>query len=342
MRCKYPVKTRKGDKLQEFPCGQCMPCRITRRQEWTYRILLEMRETPYTYFVTLTYNDENLPSPFVRLSPDLRPLVDKRSGRFKYSGSLDDKAITTFMKRLRARIKYENSIDKIRFFGVGEYGDLEGRPHYHLIIFSPIELIKAGDNIGKAGDTIFHKTWNNSGDPIGHVDINIIPSMDDGIRIARYCASYTVKKLTTDKAIHSSIYKGRPPEFSRMSRRPGIGMDADAIYNLVDSLFDKDLLPEYVDPDAKDVVRIGDFHMARMNGKKWPLARPVKDKLVKLLGGDKREDAQKALQHHLKTEMKMWRRSNKAYEQEEEKKQEESKNLAERFAKINRQAHKVF
>lgn len=91
-----------------FGCGQCLACRINRRNKWTGRLLLERALHKDALFVTLTYANEHLPSP---------PSVSKTH-------------LQAFMKRLR-----KNSGKEIRFYACGEYGDEKGRPHYHLILF---------------------------------------------------------------------------------------------------------------------------------------------------------------------------------------------------------------
>ena len=84
MKCLSMVRTsdKKTGGWLDYPCGQCIACRLRKRQEWTFRILLEMRSYQYSYFVTLTYNDEVIPE----------------------KGSLRKKDLQLFLKRLR--IKY--------------------------------------------------------------------------------------------------------------------------------------------------------------------------------------------------------------------------------------------
>lgn len=92
------------------PCGQCMPCRINLKRMWTGRILLEQAHTPNdSSFVTLTYDEDNL--------PDNRTLVKKDA--------------QMFMDRLRKR----TGVGRVRYFLVGEYGDKTWRPHYHVALF---------------------------------------------------------------------------------------------------------------------------------------------------------------------------------------------------------------
>lgn len=105
MLCKKPYSFG----VMAFGCGQCMPCRINRSRAWVGRILLESYQYPASAFVTLTYNDEEVPK----------------------DGCLSKRALQLFFKLLRQEIAPR----KIRYYAVGEYGSLYGRPHYHAIVF---------------------------------------------------------------------------------------------------------------------------------------------------------------------------------------------------------------
>ena len=110
MSCTHPVYLKEQDII--VPCGKCFYCRRKYILMWSLRLTHEL----ITYenkavFVTLTYNDENLP-------PDK---------------SVNVRDIQLFIKRLR---KYYSGI-KIKYFCVSEYGSEKRtlRPHYHLIIY---------------------------------------------------------------------------------------------------------------------------------------------------------------------------------------------------------------
>lgn len=122
--------------------------------------------------------------------------------------------LASCMHRLRT-IASREGLPAVRFFGVGEYGDRFGRPHYHVITFgfglehAPLldrawsfPDAREGPGIGSPGTTDHH-----------------LLSPD----LATYIAGYTTKKLTKKEALGLN---GRAPEFSLMSRRPGIGVPA--------------------------------------------------------------------------------------------------------------------
>ena len=56
------------------PCRMCMNCRVNYTQEWKNRLIAEAQQWPENYFVTLTYNDDSLPS---------EPVVDPKTGEVK-------------------------------------------------------------------------------------------------------------------------------------------------------------------------------------------------------------------------------------------------------------------
>ena len=114
-------------------------------------------------------------------------------------GTLIKKDLQDFFKRLRKRV------GKFRYYAVGEYGEKYCRPHFHYISF--------GVPFNKLNRAV-REAW-----LFGFTRIDRF-----NIATARYVARYVTKKLTGDKA---SLYqrKGIIPEFSLMSRRPGIGLD---------------------------------------------------------------------------------------------------------------------
>lgn len=174
------------------PCGHCMPCRVNRRRLWTHRILLESMLHGDNCFLTLTYDDNHLPSGGALVPPD----------------------VLFFIKRLRTAYK-DLYGKRFRYFLVGEYGDESERPHYHLILFGFPTCA-----YGKSRYSMYQKCcpfcdlvrdkWGK-----GMVDLQAVE-----MGSIRYVAGYCIKKMTAkdDKRLN-----GRHPEFARMSRKPGIG-----------------------------------------------------------------------------------------------------------------------
>jgi hypothetical protein len=179
MKCLYPVDKKRvinGSTMDyQHRCGQCINCRITRRKEWTCRILLEAKHhLNKNSFITLTYDEENLP----------------------YEGVTKDES-QRFIKRLRRKFS-----TRFRYFIVGEYGDIGGRPHYHAVLFGlpPVDYVY--DRINEA--------WGK-----GIIDVTELNQ-----NRAQYVAGYVTKKYTAT----TGAPQGCGKEFSLMSRNPGIGL----------------------------------------------------------------------------------------------------------------------
>lgn len=174
----------------QLPCGQCIGCRIDRSREWAVRCLHEAKSHDENAFLTLTYNDENLPS----------------------DGSLHYEHFQLFMKRLRYHV------GPVRFFMAGEYGDENQRPHYHALIFGygfpdKKEWSKSPSGCMLYRSALLEKLWEYGLSSIGEV------TRESAGYVARYC----LKKVTGDLA--EAHYKGRTPEFAHMSVKPGIGAE---------------------------------------------------------------------------------------------------------------------
>jgi len=160
-----------------------------------------------SFFLTLTYTDEKLPNSI-------------GSGTGPGLATLRPKDLQDWLKRFRRAIEPL----KIRYFGVGEYGDVSFRPHYHVVVFgypgcSRVRTVRAlGTNKPDATACcrtcqLVYETW-------GH---GLIEVASLSVKSAAYISQYTVKKMT---AKDDPRLKGRFPEFARMSLKPGIGHDS--------------------------------------------------------------------------------------------------------------------
>lgn len=179
------------------PCGCCDECLNDRARQWAYRILVEAAQYKHNYFITLTYNDEHLPSNKMLVKDE----------------------ISRFNKKLKTYLDRKGFNSDFRFYGIGEYGTRSGRAHYHEILFNceipDLEFYKKSEN----GDLYYNSEFLNSVWAKGYV---VVAQVDIGSAcyVARYCDK---KKLLTKKEKEDLYSKGVVPEFSVMSRRPGIG-----------------------------------------------------------------------------------------------------------------------
>lgn len=223
-----------------FGCGQCMPCRVNKRRLWSHRLMLEASQHPFSSFVTLTYSDEFLPD------------ADKHP-----AGNLKPKHLQDWLKRLRKQMEPT----RIRYFGVGEYGDKSARAHYHVALFNyqPCLFGQTRPRVGMASGCcsqcqLLATTWRQGLIYCGELNINS----------AQYIAGYVTKKLSSAS---DPRLAGRHPEFARMSLRPGLG--AEAVGNIASVVKEFNLVESQ-----------GDVPSALRHGKRiLPLGRYLRRKL---------------------------------------------------------------
>lgn len=136
--------------------------------------------------------------------------------------SLEYRDFQLFMKRLR-----KHAGVPVRFYMCGEYGDDNGRPHFHSCIFGvdfPDKTAwrQAGDGQGRLyRSRILERLW-----PFGFSTVG-----DLNFRSAGYIARYVMKKVTGDASashyrrvfLETGEIVDCVPEFNHMSLKPGIG-----------------------------------------------------------------------------------------------------------------------
>lgn len=196
-----------GAKEVLLPCGKCIGCRLDYSRDWAQRCVLEAKLYTDNWWTTLTYDDEHLP---------LVDAIDRKTGEIVIAGTLVRKDITDFLKRLRRRWEYQHKHVGIRYYGCGEYGSKNHRPHYHVCLFN-LPLYDGSYWYSKNGFATLKseeltKCWGK-----GLVTVNEI-SWEN----AAYTARYMLKKAKgADRILMEQ--SGVLPEFSVCSRMPGIG-----------------------------------------------------------------------------------------------------------------------
>lgn len=219
----------------QIPCGKCIGCRLEYSRQWANRCMLELQYHESAYFLTLTYNDGNLP---------LRWHVDDKTGEASRVASLVKRDWQLFMKRLRRAFPDQ----QLRFFMSGEYGEQNFRPHFHAIIFGlkipDLRFYKKLDKYDYFTSSSIQKIWdfgaNLSHEPLDNPDQKVYnvdtgkwcvtPLTTRGLVIigevnwdtCAYTARYVMDKLKGPDA-NFYVEQGVEPPFSLMSRRPGIG-----------------------------------------------------------------------------------------------------------------------
>lgn len=150
-------------KALDIPCGHCILCRQEHARQWAVRIVHEAQQWPHSCFITLTYDNDNLP---------------------KY-GSLNYHDLQKFWKRLR------KAHGPMRYFAVGEYGDETQRPHYHACVFGHAftkdrQMIRDFPSLLWT-NPVLQGAWG-----LGHVSVGALT-----FETAQYTASYVLKKLAS-------------------------------------------------------------------------------------------------------------------------------------------------
>lgn len=188
----------------EIPCGKCIGCRLSYAKQWSERCMMELEGHKSSYFVTLTYDDINLP---------MTSFVEPETGVICQINTLVKEDFRNFIKALR-----QATSQKIRYFACGEYGTTTVRPHYHAILFGLelSDLIPFGQN-GR-GDYLYNspllqKVWKK-----GFVVVGSVTKES-----CNYVARYVTKKVDTPN--EAFLERNMTPEFIAMSTHPGIGRD---------------------------------------------------------------------------------------------------------------------
>lgn len=209
MKCKFMKNmtiSHKGAKITgQRRCGQCTACRITRKQEYQLRIILESRLHEHSSFVTLTYNDNYYPE----------------------GGNLSKRDLQLFIKRLRKRLKVP-----IKYFAVGEYGENTHRAHYHLIIFGA-QYQYLEYHVRRAWSEFLDINRAEPDADENYEEMGMIECAQANSARAAYVARYTVKKMTS---MQDERLDGRQPEFQIHSNNLALKY----AHKLADQLVDSD------------------------------------------------------------------------------------------------------
>lgn len=184
-------------------CGQCIGCRARRTRDWAIRCIHEAQMHKRNSFVTLTYADEELP-------PDW---------------SLDRTHFPKFIRKLRKHLAEHRPGEGVRYFHCGEYGEKNFRPHYHAILFGQ-DFSEDRIQYSRGKHPLYisatlDELWGKGFATIGEVTM----------QSASYVAGYIMKKANGEEA--KTRYRRTDgeeswdviPEYTTMSRRPGIGSE---------------------------------------------------------------------------------------------------------------------
>jgi hypothetical protein len=217
----------------QLPCGKCIGCKLAKARSWAVRCCHEAQLFENNMFITLTFNEENMPE----------------------NHSIDKRDLQLFFKKYRKSYKGKQIVinDRgeetrpIRYFACGEYGEQRNRPHYHAIIFNHWFDDAYLWSKSPTGDLLFRsdsleKLW-----PYGYSSIGRVT-----FESAAYVARYQFKKQNKSEGYElvdtetGEIHK-QEKEFCIMSRNPGLG---------------KRWFDQYKKDTEKDFIHLGEKRVA--------------------------------------------------------------------------------
>lgn len=175
----------------KMPCGKCEACRLEHARQRAVRCMHEFKSCGEKgAFLTLTYRD---------VPP---------------GKSYDESDIVLFVKRLRRVLQPLT----IKTFGCAEYGDLGGRPHFHLLVFGfdfPDKVYWRGSSEHGSGFESFRSPMLETLWTLGNSELGSL-TMSSASYVARYTQKKSKKKAQNDLLPEKAVC---------ISRRPGIGRD---------------------------------------------------------------------------------------------------------------------
>lgn len=171
----------------KLPCGYCILCREEQARQQAVRIYHEALHHYDNCFITLTYEEKNIPP----------------------HGGLRYEDLTKFWKRLRKAFPET----PLRYYAVGEYGDKSLRPHYHACIFGQSFaddriILRQTPYLLWTSPTL-QNIWG-----MGHISIGAL-----NFRTARYTASYVTKKTPAKTTIRLHRRRNRRTHQTRTTAR---------------------------------------------------------------------------------------------------------------------------
>lgn len=194
-----------------LPCGKCTECLSKRSFDWATRARHEISLHKENCFLTLTYNEESLPSIYT-----VKEEFQK------------------FLKRLRKKTK-----QKLRYMVSHEYGSKTFRPHHHCIIFgySPSDQVPLKKSA--KGEQLFTSKEISSLWTLGFHSIGTANE-----RTAYYIASYALKGCKHTLIDPKTGEQVLVADCMDVSKRPAIGFEyfLQNCQQLIDS---KSIIPRY-------------------------------------------------------------------------------------------------
>ena len=190
--CSRPLQilSRKADKNPVFdklsytvPCGHCEECKKQKRLSWFVRLYYQWQECidkgGFALFLTLTYNNKNIPK------------LNEQYPCFSVSDC------QKYLKRFRQKLcRLYPDIDwksNIKYFCSSEYGGKTHRPHYHIVVFCSVPCNRWTFRL------LLSNSWELGFTKYGKRNYGFV----DSVGGLNYCAKYVCKDVYEDKYLNT-------------------------------------------------------------------------------------------------------------------------------------------
>ena len=192
--CSRPLQilSRKADKNPVFdklsytvPCGHCEECKKQKRLSWFVRLYYQWQDCidhgGFALFLTLTYNNKNIPKLNEKYPCFCVADVQKYLKRFRQK-----------LCRLYPHIDWKSNI---KYFCSSEYGGKTHRPHYHIVVFCSIPCNRWTFRL------LLSNSWELGYTKYGNRNYGFV----DSVGGLNYCAKYVCKDVYEDKYLNTLI-----------------------------------------------------------------------------------------------------------------------------------------
>lgn len=213
-------------------CNQCEACQSSRSYQLVNLITLQAEVSRFMFMVTLTFNDKYIPyitpvfqnsdsqfiyhgntrnkyigSDDIVLGDDLSPFSDVLYNDFDVVNSLIEKSdigngriavldkyyLQNFLKRFRYYCKKYKIYEKVHTYGIGEYGPVSFRPHFHVLFFFDSSRLQS------LFRQILYKSWK-----FGFINFSAVSNSG---KAARYVAKYFNSSANLPKLFRIKAFK---------------------------------------------------------------------------------------------------------------------------------------
>lgn len=309
-RCTSPVTIFRDGKLQKFPCGKCSACRVSRANDWSFRLADEIAFSQFSLWFTLTYDNKYVPKLY--WTPDLLggswssdndlnirfdSVKDVRRednivipgyprtypiSHFNHSDAdnyvtyLSKRDIQLYIKILRKKV-YERFKDKFseantfRYFVCGEYGPRTYRAHFHMLFFFQDE------ETCEFVRSILYENWQMCDRQF----------LEDYIRLSDGDVSqYVTQYVNSVTSLPGLFQEAQIAPFHLQSKNPAIGygsFDREEVYEQI-YIGDFERPVRFTKPGVQNVFQYPKSYISRLFPKCFEYSKKLSGQLLYIYG----------------------------------------------------------